>query len=269
MQISMPPARPPAGIERPGLGTPWPGGPSRRRRRRQRAAPPPPGLCRVAARYGTVPTPPHGGLHLARPKDSRGELARGLGARVAPPPLRPSGSWAGPGRPRPTRKRGQTGGSELGFGVAHLPGLPSRGASAWPSRPRARRPSERGARGARGAQPWRAEGGAPGVDLGSEPPLRGSREAEGPEAAETATGSGSGGGAVTSAPELRPAWSELSPAHVPPRASRETEAGAGCAEARVGAESEEQPMADAGSGTNGAPGGWGRGLRTAVPCQGG
>lgn len=151
-------------------------------------------------------------------------------------------------------------GSELGFGVAHLPGLPSQGASAWPFRTRARRPSERGARGAREAQPWRAGGGAPGVDLGSEPPARGTQDAAGPEATKTATGSGPGGGAVASAPGLRPVWPELSPAYVPPRASRETEAGAGCTKARVGAESEERPMADAGSRENGEPRGRGRGL---------
>lgn len=118
--------------------------------------------------------------------------------------------------------------------MTHLLGSPSRGASVWLSRTRERQPSERGVRE---AQPWRAGGGAPGVDLGSEPPARGTRKATGPEATETATNSGPGGGVVTSAPRLRPAWPELSPAHATPRASRETEAWAGCTEARVGAES--------------------------------
>lgn len=110
---------------------------------------------------------------------------------------------------------------------------------------------------------------APGVDLGSEPPARGTPDAVGPEATETATRSGPGGGAVTSAPGLRPAWPELSPAHVPPCANRETEAGAGCTEARVRVESEEQPMAGAESRENGEPRGRGRGLQTAVLRQGG
>lgn len=203
------------------------------RRRRRRAAPPPPGLC---PRRRPRPDDVHAPTRWSPPgvpETPGGERARGLGAHIAPRHLRPSGSWAGPGRPRPTRKRGRTG-SELGFRVTHLLGSPSRGASVWPSRTRALRPTERGARE---AQPWRAGGGAPGVDLGSEPPARGTREAAGPEATETATSSGPGGGVVTSALGLRPAWPELSPAHATPRVSRETEAWAGCTEARVGAES--------------------------------
>lgn len=233
MQISMPPARPPVGTKYPGLGTPLPGGPSRRRCCR-RAAPPPPGLCPRSRRR---PDDAHAPTRWSPPgmperlRERAGSWARGPGrtsATSAPPEV-----WAGPGRPRPTRKRCRTD-SELGFRVTHLLGSPSRGASVWPSRTRAQRPTERGARE---AQPWRAGGGAPGVDLGSEPPARGTREAAGPEATEATTSSGPGGGVVTSAPGLRPVWPELSPAHAPPRASRETEAWAGCTEARVGAES--------------------------------
>lgn len=64
---------------------------------------PRPDFARLAAGVRTMPTPPPRGLLLESPRDSGGELARGLGARVAPqtpPPLRKlGGAWMSPAHP--------------------------------------------------------------------------------------------------------------------------------------------------------------------------
>lgn len=155
MQISMPPARPPAGIERPGLGTPWPGGPSRRRR--HRAAPPPrgPSPARTLPRRGPLRDSAHAPTWWSPPGTSERlpgracAWARGPGRAPAPPPLRKlGGAWASPAHPEARTDRR--------FRVGVRSGPPARIAFpgcvslAFPD-PGAAAVRARGARGSRGA----------------------------------------------------------------------------------------------------------------------
>lgn len=159
MQISMPPARPPAGTRDrdPEPTTPRPGRPARRP---WRPSPAPDFIPRLWCRGGTAASPAPPTLSWLAPRgDEPGDSPRaGWGTRAAPPG--PTRKWGGASASRAhpearwDQQRGQTGGP-CPEG-AHLPGSPSPGASAWLFRTRARRPPEREARpsqsGRRGAR---------------------------------------------------------------------------------------------------------------------
>lgn len=220
MQISMPPARPPAGTRDrdPEPTTPRPGRPARRP---WRPSPAPDFIPRLWCRGGTAASPAPPTLSWLAPRgDEPGDSPRAGWGPGLRPPARP-GSGAGPRRPGPTRKRGGTNrGGRPGVRVPKGPTcqdrLPRVRQLGFSGRGRGGRQSARRGHRSRG-------GGAPDVGLGSEPPAFRARSA----AAAAAAGYGPGGGAVASAPGLRPAWSEPGPALGPPHAGWETEAGAG------------------------------------------
>lgn len=164
MQISMPPARPPAGTERSGLGTPWPGGPSRRRR----AAPPPPGLC-----------PPRGPLRDGAHAPTRWSPP-GMPERL---PGR-AGAWAG----GPGRAPGTSAPPEVGRGLG-VPGPPGSAVGQ--------------AARSRGSEGPTCQDCLPGVrQLGLPGPGRGGRQSAG-RAGRSHGGEEEGRPASTSGPSLR------------------------------------------------------------------
>lgn len=214
MQISMPPAKPPAGTGARGL-----------------RPPPRPSPAADFVRPGPSPAPCPG---EAPRGDTQGELL----TSAAPPA--PPGSGEGPGRPGTPGSA--AGPADWGFGPPGSPpariafpgcvslAFPGAGAAAA----RARGAAIAGRREARGGRPALAAG----------PSLRCSAQPAEVAAAGYVRGRG---GRVSS--RLRPAWFEPGPAPGPPRVGRETEAGAGTA-AQPMDEPDPRPPRSAGPGSS-------------------